>query len=168
MSRPSSRLSGLGAASDQQHARNSNSNSNRPASSSSGREREREREQRSVSSSSSHATILARPQSSMSTNNAHARVPFTPGANTKIANLGLSARQVDKLSKSIAEIQRGPSSTGQPVQKVAALQYNPASRPVAQDPGRKTDQQDRKGKARGTVTVLHCIYSKNIWTQADR
>lgn len=146
MSRPSSRLSGVDRVSDQQHARNSSE----PASSLSGRQREREREQRSVSSSSSNATIQARPHSSLSTNSAHARVPFTPGANSKIAHLGLSAKQVDKLSKSIANIQRGPSTNGQQARRASASQHEPASRPVAPD-ARKTNMQDRKGKARGTV-----------------
>lgn len=151
MSRPSSRLSGVSRVSDQQHARNSSE----PASSLGGREREREH--RSVSSSSSNATILARPHSSLSSSSAHARVPFTPGANSKIskiANLGLSAKQVDKLSESIANIQRGPSTNGQQVRRASASQHEQAaSRPVAPN-AREKDMQDRKGKARGRCLLL--------------
>jgi len=149
MSRPSSRLSGVDRVSDQQHGRNSSE----PASSLSGRQREREL--RSVSSSSSNATIQARSHSSLSTTSAHARVPFTPGANSKIskiAHLGLSAKQVDKLSESIANIQRGPSTNGQQPRRASASQHEPASRPVATD-ARNTDMQDRKGKARGKLAL---------------
>lgn len=144
MSRPSSRLSGV-RASDQQHARNSTQATG--TSSSSGRERE----YRSVSSSSSNATIQARPQSAMSYNSAHARVPFTPGANkiSKIANLGLSAKQVDKLSESIANIQRGAYAETQDLRRTSVLQAEPASHPVARVPAGKPELLDRKGKSRG-------------------
>lgn len=136
---------------EQQHAR---LGTDTGGSTSNGREREQGR--RSVSSTSSNATIQAtRPRSSLSSGSGHAaaaaaRVPFTPGATnktSKIANIGLSAKQVDKLSETIADIRRGPSISRNRDSSSSTLQSKPAHAAVAA--AGDAELHDRKGKGKG-------------------
>lgn len=149
MSRPSSRLSSISRGPEQQHAR---LGTDAAGSTSSGREREQGR--RSVSSTSSNATIQAtRPRSSLSSGSGHAaaaRVPFTPGATnktSKIANIGLSAKQVDKLSETIADIRRGPGLSRNRDSSSSTLKSKPAQAAVAA--AGHAELHDRKGKGKG-------------------
>lgn len=128
-----------------------------------------------MSSSSSNATIQAsRPHSSLSAGSAYthvasasaARVPFTPGATnktSKIANIGLSAKQVDKLSETIAEVRRGPSLARRDNDSSSQRQsIKPGNAAPLVAIGNHANSHDRKGKGRGRCVRRKLHESKLI------
>ncbi|KAK9895692.1 hypothetical protein P389DRAFT_160282 [Cystobasidium minutum MCA 4210] len=157
MSRPSSRVSSVSRVPDQQQQQYARLGTESAGGSTRG-------ERRSVSSSSSNATIQAsRPHSSLSAGSAYthvasasaARVPFTPGATnktSKIANIGLSAKQVDKLSETIAEVRRGPSLARRDNDSSSQRQsIKPGNAAPLVAIGNHANSHDRKGKGRASA-----------------
>lgn len=154
MSAPTARLSSIMRDTEQQHTR--------PGTASGSGASERVRERRSVSAASSNATVTARPHSSLSSVSSTSRVPFTPGATSKtskIAHLGLSAKQVDKLSESIASLQRAPSLSSRNRDAPAVFNKSAPDTVAAESQSRG---QTRKGKARGRQRQSQSFVMKGL------